>query len=168
MLRVFGSGFVEKGTNHFGLRRYVLDTKFGPRYDVTHLLVLTRIRQDVSAGKCVAALPRQDTPCSPNVISFSAASANLLHRVRMLWILENACDSWFWNVPKIQGLAAQSGPWRSQNRKRTLFLAGDVDSRDAHRIARKCAGTGGRCSVSGQKHVHPERFRVTLKVFILT
>ena len=25
-----------------------------------------------------------------------------------------------------------------------------------HRIARKCAGTVGRCSVTGQKHVHPK------------
>ena len=41
-------------------------------------------------------------------------------------------------------------------RKRTLFLVGNVDSRDSHRIARKCAGTGGRCSVSGQKHDHPK------------
>ena len=29
---------------------YVLETKFGLRYDVTKHLVLTRIRQDVSAG----------------------------------------------------------------------------------------------------------------------
>ena len=42
----------------------------------------------------------------------------------------------------------------SSCRKRTLFLVGNVDSRDAHRIARKCAGTGGRCSVTGQKRVH--------------
>ena len=26
--------------------------------------------------------------------------------------------------------------------KRTLILAGNVDSRDSHRVARKCAGTG--------------------------
>ena len=36
-----------------------------------------------------------------------------------------------------------------------MFLVGNVDGRDAHRVARKCAGTGGRCSVSGQKHLHP-------------
>ena len=33
-----GSGFMSKATNHLGLRGYVLDTKFGPRHDVTHLL----------------------------------------------------------------------------------------------------------------------------------
>ena len=54
MLDVFsGSGFLAKATNHLGLRCYVLDTKFGSRYDVTKPLVLTRIRQDVSAAKCV-------------------------------------------------------------------------------------------------------------------
>ena len=37
----------------------------------------------------------------------------------------------------------------SPYRKRTLFLVGNVDSRDLHRVGRKCAGTGGRCSVSG-------------------
>ena len=35
-------------------------------------------------------------------------------------------------------------------------LVGNVDDRDLHRIARRCVGTGGRCSVSGQKHVHPK------------
>ena len=35
----------------------------------------------------------------------------------------------------------------SRCKRRTLFLVGNVDSRDAHRIARKCAGTGGRCCV---------------------
>ena len=40
-------------------------------------------------------------------------------------------------------------------RKRTLFLVGNVDSRDWHRLVRKCAGTGGHCCVIGEKHVHP-------------
>ena len=44
----------------------------------------------------------------------------------------------------------------SPSRKRTLFLVGGVDSRDLHRIARNCAGAGGRCGVSGEKHVHPK------------
>ena len=94
-LDVFGgSGFVAKATNHLGLRGCVRDTKFGPRYDVTRPLVLTRIRQDVSAGKCVAAMispPRPHSSCSPNVLSASAAIANLLHRARMSWILEHPC-----------------------------------------------------------------------------
>ena len=38
MLDVFGgSGFPTKATNHLGLRGYLIDTKFGPRYDVTQL-----------------------------------------------------------------------------------------------------------------------------------
>ena len=42
MLDVFNSpGFLAKATNHLGLRGYVLDTKFGPRYDVTKPLVFT-------------------------------------------------------------------------------------------------------------------------------
>ena len=93
MLDVFGGpGFLAKASNHLVLRGYVLDMKFGPRYDVTKPLVLTRIRQDVSAGKCVAGVispPRQHTSCSPKVISASAAIANLLHRARMPWILEH-------------------------------------------------------------------------------
>ena len=36
-------------------------------------------------------------------------------------------------------------------RERTLFLVGNVDSKDFHRVARKCAGTGGRCKVTVQK-----------------
>ena len=36
MLDVFGGlGFVAKAANLFGLRGFVFDTKFGPRYDVT-------------------------------------------------------------------------------------------------------------------------------------
>ena len=49
-----GSGFLTKAIDHLSLHGYVLDTKFGPKYHVTEPLVLTRIRQDVAAGKCVA------------------------------------------------------------------------------------------------------------------
>ena len=90
--------------NHLGLRGHVLDTKFGPRCDATQLLVLTRIREDVSAGKCVAAMisrPRIPTSVLFQVIPASASIAHLLHRARMPWIL----DSWLWDVPKI--------PWRT-------------------------------------------------------
>ena len=52
MLDVFGGpGFLAKASNHLGLRGDVLDTKFGPRSDVTQPLVLTRIRQDVYAER---------------------------------------------------------------------------------------------------------------------
>ena len=37
----------------------------------------------------------------------SVVIANLLHRARMLWLLEHWCESWLWEVPKIQILAAQ-------------------------------------------------------------
>ena len=135
-LDVFGGpGFVAKASNHLGLRGYVLDTKFA----------------DVSAGKCVArmiSLPRQHTSCSGNVISASAAVANMLHRARMPRILDHPCDSWLWDVPKIETLAAQLrtawaladfGIFGSPCRKRTLLLVGNVDGRDLHRIARTCA-----------------------------
>ena len=41
------------------------------------------------------------------VISASAAIASLLHRARMPWNLEHPFDSWLWDVPKIEALAAQ-------------------------------------------------------------
>ena len=43
LVDVFGwSGFLTKATNRLDLRGYVLDTKFGPRYDVPQLVFLTR------------------------------------------------------------------------------------------------------------------------------
>ena len=66
MLGVFGgSGFVAKATNSFGIVWICARHKIWPRYVVTQPLPLTRIRQDVSAGKCVGgmiSLPRQHTP----------------------------------------------------------------------------------------------------------
>ena len=62
-----GAGFLSKATNDLGLRGYVLDTTFGTKYEVTKPLVLTWFRQDVPAGKCVAAVvspPRPHTSCS--------------------------------------------------------------------------------------------------------
>ena len=54
VLEVFGGrGYVAKASNHVGLRGDVLDTKFGPKGDVTKPLAVTRIRQNVSAGNCV-------------------------------------------------------------------------------------------------------------------
>ena len=44
-----GHGFLTKATHRLGLRGFVLDTKFGPRCDVSQPLVPTRIRQNVSA-----------------------------------------------------------------------------------------------------------------------
>ena len=57
VLNVFGGlGFLAEATNHLGVRFYVLDTKFGHRFDVMKPFVLPRIRQDVVAGKCVATM----------------------------------------------------------------------------------------------------------------
>ena len=161
-----GSGFLATTAHHLGLRGHLLDTKFGPRYAVTMLLVLTRIRQDVSAGKCFAGMisrPRQHTSCSCQVISATASVTNLLHRARMPWILEHPCDSCLWSVPKIQALAAQLRTAQvladfsilgSSSKKAAVISGGNVDSRDLNRIARKCAGTGRRCRVSVQKQFH--------------
>ena len=105
-----GSGFLSKATSHLGLRGYLLEIKFGPRYYVTQPLVLTRLRQDVSAGTCVAGMispPRLHISCCSKVISAPASIASLLHRARMPWILEHQCESWLWDVPKTQTLAAQ-------------------------------------------------------------
>ena len=59
---------------------------------VTLPLVLARIRQDVSAGKCVAGMIRLHTSCSSKVMSATASIANLLHRARMPWLVEHTCD----------------------------------------------------------------------------
>ena len=39
-------------------------------------------------------------------------------------------------------------------KKRNLLPVGNADNRDQHRVARRCVGTGGRCSETGEKHVH--------------
>ena len=131
-----------------------------PRYDVTKPLVLARIGQDVSAGKCVAKVmspPRKQTSCSSKVLAASASVANLLHCARMPWILEPPFDSWFWDVPKIQTLAAEPRTaWALTDFCVFWDLHAESENRDLHRIARKCAGIGGRCSVSGQKDVQPK------------
>ena len=164
----------QKKTDHLGLRGRVLDTKFGSKYGVTKPFVPTRIRHDFSAGTFVAGLipPPQHTSCSPKVISASATITNLLQRARMPWIMEHPCDACLWDVPNEKSILlwhslARLGRWRIFLRfwitvKRTLFLGGNVDSRDAHRTARRCLGTGGRCGVSG--HTRSSRdFRCTLR-----
>ena len=126
--------------------------------------VLSSIRQDVSAGKCVAGMispPRQLSSCSSKVVSATAAIANLLHRARTPWILEHPCDSWLWDVQKSKLLRrnlARPGPWRiivfSVRRPESEHFFG---SETRTRIARRCAGTGGRSSVTGRKTlVHPK------------
>ena len=97
--------------NRLRLRGFVLDTTFGPRCDVAKPLV-----------------SHQN---STRRLRWKMSIANLLHRASRPWILEDPCDSWLWNVPKIEALAAQSRTaWTpsdhcifgSQYRKRTLLL----------------------------------------------
>ena len=62
--------------------------------------------------------------------------------------------------PKIQALAAQPRTaWASfffvfldhRAEKAKIVFGWNVDIRDLLRVARRCVGNGGRCSVSGQK-----------------
>ena len=147
---------------------------------MTQPLVLTRLRQDVSAGKCVAGMfssPRLHTSCCSKVISAPASIASLLHRARMPRILKHQCESWLWDVPKTQTFAAQprTTAWApaffgflDHHAESGLCSQSEACCRDLHRIARTCAGTGGRCIVTGQKPRSSKQFRVTLKVFIFT
>ena len=90
-------------------------------------------------------------------------------------ILKHPCDSWLWDVPQIQTLAAQPRTaWAladacilgSPCRNWTLFLVGNVDSRDLHRIARRCWNWWTlRCVRT--KAFSSKVFRITLGVFIL-
>ena len=94
-----GKCFSVSGGKSCGSGGYVLDAKFSLRFDVTQPRNLTRIRQDVSAGKCNAGMispPRLHTSCSSKVISAFVAFAGFLHSARMLWILEHPFDSWLW------------------------------------------------------------------------
>ena len=131
---VFGGyGFVTLATHPLSVRGRVLTLKF-----------LSRIRQDVSAGKCVAGMSshsRQHASCSPEVVSASAATVNLLRRAcTMPWILgQGRAEN-----PDSHGTASHGvGPGGffafldHRGQKRTLLLVGNADSRDSHRVALK-------------------------------
>ena len=153
---VFGGSGLTKATNHFGTRGYVLDTKFGPWY-VTQPLVLTRIRQDVSAGKCVAAIispPRQHTSCSSEVLSANASIADFLHRAHMPWILEHPCDPWLWaKTPNSCGTTSHG--WALSDsfhfwytvQKAVQCFGLDTWTADLHRIVRIVCWDCGHSSV---------------------
>ena len=141
-----------------------MDTKFVSWFDVTQPIVLSRIRQDVSVGKCVArkiSLPRVHTSCSSKVISATASIASLLHRVRMPWILEHTCGSWLWDVlknparPCTAWALADCCVFGSPCRKRTLCLVGNDDSIDLHGGARQC-WDWWTLHCDGTKHVQPK------------
>ena len=136
-----GSGFLTKATNHVGLRGFVLDTTFGPRYDVTQLLVLTRIRQDVSAGTCVAGMispPRQRASCSPKVITACAVIANLLHlacrafcfmdRAEIQTLEAQPRTAWSWRIFALLVRSTESGHcfWLERGQQRCALYCSQV------------------------------------------
>ena len=95
-------------TNHLGSRGYVLDTK---------LATISTTRSPCSCQnstrhlrwKSVAAVHfRHCTPRAvPKLCPPMLPLLTCLHRARMTWILEHPCDSWLWDVPKLQTLATQ-------------------------------------------------------------
>ena len=96
----------------------------------------------------------------------------------MPWILEHPCDSWFWDVPKIEALAAQPRTAWALGGIIALFGSKcrktNIDSgwkcgrqRVSPNCLAECTGTGGCCSVSGQKQVKPKIFASTLRGLIL-
>ena len=152
MLDVFGGpGFLAKASNHMGLRGYVLDTKCGPRYDVTSL------SPEFDKTSPLEMSRRNDfTSTTTHFVVLQSyflhpAIANLLQRAGMPCEIHTLAAQ-----PRTAWALANVCIFGSLCTKRTLFLVGNLDSRDLHRIDRKCAGEGGRCSVSGQKHVHPK------------
>ena len=150
----------------------MLDTEFGPRCDLTNLLVLTRSQQDVSSRKCVAAmisLPRLHTSRSSQVTSAFASIALLDSGTPVRFMIVGSAETANYCRTASHCLAlADFCILGSTCRMRTLSLMGSVDGRDRHRIARKCAGTGGRCSVTGQNlstlKLHHHAHRLILRV----
>ena len=113
VLDVFGGpGFVAKASTNLVYVSTCVTPKFGPRYDVTKSLVLTRIRQDVAVPRRQCLHRSLAASCQPKIMTLVAHS-------RMAWTLADFC---------IFG-----SPW---------FLVGNVDKRELHRIAAKCVGMG--------------------------
>ena len=175
MLHMFDQpGFLTKASNHLGLRGYVLDTKFGPRFDVTQPLVLTRIRQDGN----------DFTSTTTHLVLFQMSSSSVLPSQTCFIVL--TCLG-FWNTRVDRGCSAcrksrllrrslaRLGPWQIffvflgllAESERCCWL-GMWTAEISHRIARKCAGTGGCCSVSGEKHVHPKASASSFKILHVT
>ena len=119
-----GSGFLATAANRLGLRGHVLDTTYGPRYYVTKPFVLTRIRQDVSAGKC----GRNDFHFRDNTLrALTKLFPPVLLSLTCLIVL--ACRG-FWNTRVIRGsgtcrksnLLRHSFPWLGPWRTFVFFL----------------------------------------------
>ena len=166
MCGVFGeTGFVAKATNHLGLRGYVLDTKFGPKYDVTKPLVLTGIGQDVSAGKqkwfhlCVTTvrgLPKLFPPILPLQTCFIMLACRGFCNTRVI----RGCGTCR-NSRHLRHSLARRGPWLI-----VVFLVHNTESEHcfwletwtaeictvlfANVLAQKVV------AVSGPKYVHPK------------
>ena len=143
-----GSGFLAKTTKHLDLRGYVFDTKFGPKYDVTKPLVLTRIRQHVSTlhDNTLRALPQLFPPVLPSQTRFIVLACLGFWSTHVI----HGCGT-YRKSKVLQHSLARFGPWRMFQVKNMVI---QKLSHHASCFARKCAGTDGRCSVSKQKHVH--------------
>ena len=148
-----GSGFFAKATNHLGSRGCILDTTFGPGYDVTKPLVLTGFEKTYPLGNVsrrwfhlhdytLRALRKK---FHRKLVS---SCSRALHSGTPLCFVEvehsenpSSCGT------TSHGTSAAVCIFGSPRKTRPLFLVGNVD-RGLHRIARRCAGTSGRCSVS--------------------
>ena len=88
--------------------------------------------------------------------------AKAFHKKGLPWIIENPHSSKIWWLPPMLELASLSGveavvtdfcmfarPWR----KRTLLLCGNIKEEDRARLCRRCSGTRGFCSRTGQRHL---------------
>ena len=174
-----GDDFLSDATHRLGSRGHVLDRKLAPRYDVSRPIVLTTLQQDVSAGKCVARMispPRQHNSCSPNVISASAAIAkknsscsNALHAFDSGTPVFHVCGTRRKSKLFSHGLGHCGFlyVWISMQIT-NVFLVGTVDSKDLHRIARKCFCEEWTLQCFRTKTFSSEGFRINARVLFFT
>ena len=122
-----------------------VDTKSGPRCDVSQPLVLTGIRQDVSSATCVAAMIHfhvNTVRAHPKLFPPVLASQTCFNVPACLGFWNTRFDSWFWDRKsrRLGRSFARLGPCRifafvgPPCRKQTLFPVGNVDSRDLHLV----------------------------------
>ena len=156
----------------------VLDTKFGPQYVVTKRLVLTRIRQDVAAGKMcrmngfastttnLVLLPRFSPPVPPSLTCFIVLARLGFWNTRVI----RGCGPCPKSRP-FRGSPARPGPWRT-----SASLDHYAESELCSWLGTWTAGIGtvfvasalGQVDVAvfQEKHVHPKKgFRITLRVW---
>ena len=84
------------------------------------------------------------------------------HQLGLPWVLENPFTSRMWWTPELQALINDDRTELIQNdfcqfgtrwRKRTWFLAGNLDVCDLQRLRKQCCGTGGVCSRTKRPHL---------------